>query len=307
MTASDRTDSETHGGSVESNESTIQALRQGVHVERRMTVVQLHDHIGEPHEIPVCVEQDDGGKVSVSVMCDVIEELDGRAVGPRFREGTAVLGDVESLVDYVNRHKRDHTVAFAPLSPPSIRVVFDFHGEDGTNGWCTDRAKYEPAFSRQWRVWTHREGPNSHFTQADFGDFVEVNSDDLRGDEAAGLASAARMLEVARNLVIHTGSKYERTIDPTTGTGTLIVSDEHTKNSTKIPKRFGLAIPVFEGSATAYLVECQLRMVMHEGRPRFSYVMLNREAVREKAAAELREAVRVRCGIPVFVGEPPNW
>ena len=83
--------------------------------------------------------------------------------------------------------------------------------------------------------------------------------------------------------------------------------DEHdARESTKLPKAFGLAIPVFEGSEKKYALECRLRFSMVEGKvPQFSFVIQNRQDVFDLALSELRDAVAKECGIPVFVGNPP--
>jgi uncharacterized protein YfdQ (DUF2303 family) len=294
------------GGSVLSNPSTISALRQGVEIDLRLDALDVADAHGGTHRIPLALTEA-GGAVNVVVLQAALDEADRRAPGPRRRAGTVKLGSVESFIEYVSRFKAtvdDDTVIFAPLDPPSLTAIFDYHGHgDEAPRWCGDRASYECPLSRQWKLWTKFEG--APLSQTQFGDLIEQNSDDLQGDEATGLASAAKMLEVARNLVIHSAGKFERKINPTTGEGTLVVDDSHAPTSTKIPKAFGLAIPVFEGSADLYPVECRIRFAMVEGRPQFSYVIHNRQQVFDHALTELRTNVGKACGVPVFVGVPP--
>lgn len=296
------------GGAVLSNNDTIHALRQGVDVFYRVDEVTVTDAFEQGHTFPIALVEEEGS-VTVSLLRDALDEADRRASGPRRRAGTVEVGSLESLIEYVNRYKVCDSVAFAPLNPPSVTVVFDFHEKTNPDdssaaaGWCGDRATYKCPLSRQWQLWTAAEG--KPFTQVQFGELIDQNETDLRGDDEAGLASAARMLEVARHLVVNSTGKFERKVNLTTGEGTLVASDEHASSSTKIPKAFGLAIPVFEGSDTHYLVECQVRFSMVEGRPQFAFVMKNRPAVFDKATAELRAAVAERCAIPVFVGVPP--
>lgn len=293
-------------GDVRSNHETIQAIRDSVDVGQRITVEEIADINGEDHVIPVALVKDANGE-RVAVMRDVLDELDKRAAGPRRRAGTVEIGALDSLIDYVNRFKAeedDETVAFAPINPPGVTVIFDYHGHgSGAPGWCGDRAVYHCPLSRQWQLWCKAEGVG--FSQLQFGELIETNEVDLYGDDQLGLASAAKMLETARNLIIRQAGKYERKINPTTGEGTLISVEEHGSESTKIPKAFGLAIPVFEGSDVKYAIECRLRFSMPNGRPEFSFVMQNRQDVFDKALTELRQTVAEKCGIPVFVGNPP--
>jgi uncharacterized protein YfdQ (DUF2303 family) len=304
-----RDDDNSENGPILSNNESIHALRQGVSVEMRTCHIEAELNEGGAVQVPVRLVEKGPGQISVEVAKDVLDEADRRSHGPRRRAGTVDIGSLDSLVEYINRYKPatdDETVAFAPLDPPGITAIFDYHAHGaGAPGWCGDRAVYKCPLSRQWKLWTSHDG-KSAFTQVQFGDLIEANELDLYGDDALDLAPAAKMLEVARNLVIHQSNKYERKVNPTTGEGTLVAVDEHdAKTSTKIPKKFGLAIPVFEGSDVKYPVECRIRFTMEGGRPQFAFVMQNRQDVFDTALTELRKAVAEKCGIPVFVGNPP--
>ncbi len=278
----------------------IDAARAAVEVSQRITTIAI-----DGDDVPVRVVQN-GNSITVEVAKDVIAESERRGRGPIRRSGTVELGSVDSLIAYVDRFKvaESNAVAFAPVSPPGITVIFDYHPatDDGEAAWCQDRASYKCPLSRQWQLWLAAEG--KAFAQVAFGDFIEANQADLSTRD--GFAPATQMIEVARNLVINVGSKFARTVNPTTGEGTLIVKDEHdASTSTRIPKAFALAIPVFEGDEVLYPVEALLRFAMVEGRPTFAFVLQNKEKCLEFALAELRKRVASQCGIPVFVGTPP--
>ncbi len=287
------------------NQDLIDAAREAVAIEQRIHLFELTDHCGDSAAVPVSI----GADGSVAVMKDVIAEVERSASGPRRRTGDVVLGGLADFIAYVNHFKTPDVVVFAPLSPPGVTAIFDFHpaspvSPDGPPmaSWCQDRASYRCPLSRQCQLWTKHDG--AAFSPVALGDFIEANQLDLTTKD--GHAPATKMLEVARNLVINVGSKYQRTIDPTTGTGTLIVKDEHDEaTSTKIPKSFALAIPVFEGDDTHYVVEALVRFTMVEGRPQFAYVLQNKEKVLEDALATLRAKVGAGTGAPVFVGNPP--
>ena len=285
--------------SIKATAETIAALERGASADARIAAIQTGDGIA----IPIAVQQTATGP-RVEVLRDVMDESDGRRPWPIRRRGTTELGDLPSLIAYVNRFKVPQSVAFASAAPPEITVVFDHDGPGGDNaGWRSDRAVYRCPLSRQWQFWTGLDG--KPLGQGEFGDLIDANADDIRAG-ADDHAPAAAMLEVARKLVINQVGKFARTIDPASGTGTLTVVDEHDKaTSTKIPRAFGLAIPVFEGAAELYAVEARIRFAMVEGRPRFTFVLHNRAAVFERALAELRNAVAAACSIPVFVGKAP--
>jgi hypothetical protein len=287
------------------NADLIDIAQKAVEIKDRIYSLEAVDHNGHLEVVPLRINQ--AGAIEVAK--DVIAESERRAAGPIRREGTVELGAVGDFIAYVNRYKTPDSIVFAPANPPGVTAVFDYHRP--TNGkapegyeasWCRDRASYQCPLSRQWRLWTGAE--NKPQGQVAFGDFLEANQSDLGTRE--GFASATQMIEVARNLVIHSAGKFQRTIDPTTGTGTLVVKDEHdAATSTKIPKGFALAIPVFEGDETLYPVEALLRFTMNGGTPQFAYLLQNKEKCLEHALAQLRERVTKDCGIPVFVGTPP--
>lgn len=286
----------------------IDAARAGVVATDRVHEVELVDHNGDTVHVPISIVQR-AGEIRVEVMREVINESERQATGPIRRAGVIELGSIADFNAYVTRYKTPDVVIFAPLSPPGVTAIFDFHPPAPAPAialpkaaWCQDRATYKCPLSRQWQLWTKYEG--APFAPVALGDFIEANQLDLTTKD--GHASATKMLETARNLVINVGSKYQRTIDPTTGTGTLIVKDEHDEaTSTKIPKSFALAIPVFEGDDTHYVVEALVRFTMAEGRPQFAYILQNKEKVLEDALAELRNKVAAGTGAPVFVGTPP--
>lgn len=294
---------------------TIATLQRGTCAEERTHLLVLTDCDGRDEAIPVAVRTERDGTTRVEVLRDVLDEVDRLADGPRRRAGLVELGDLASLIAYVNRFKRaQETVAFASADPPEIAVVFDYDGPslvggpEGDNGWRGDRAVYRCPLSRQWKLWAGLDG--QPMGQVAFGDLLEQNADDIRAG-ADDHAPAARMLEVARNLVINSVGKFARSVDPNTGTGTLTIVDDHDKaTSTKIPRAFGLAIPVFEGSPDLYAVEARIRFAMVDAgggakRPSFTFILHNRAQVFEAALAAVRKTVEASCAIPVYVGKAP--
>lgn len=295
------------GGDIRSDSETIYALRQGVEIERRISHLEIADSRGVVHALPLLLA--DGGEAgaTITVAHEALNEVDKRAAGPRRRTGMVQLGSLDSLIAYVDRFKRPaETVAFAPLQPAGVTVIFDYHPSGGDlAAWREDRATFACPVSRQWKLWTELAG--KPLTQTQFGDLVEANADDLgpAGDRV-GFVSAPDLLKVGRELTIHSVGVFERSVDVNTGQGTLLVKEEHGTKSTKIPKGFNLAIPVFEGSEDTYVLECRIRFAMEGGRPAFAFLIHNKDQVWEHALKELREKVAEDCGIPVYVGSAPT-
>ncbi len=77
------------------------------------------------------------------------------------------------------------------------------------------------------------------------------------------------------------------------------------QTSTKLPPVFLIGIPVFEAGAR-YRLEARLRMQFKEGRPLFSFLLTQVEAVKRDAFDEVRGRVLKETGLPVFAGKPED-
>lgn len=245
------------------------------------------------------------GDGNVSVLADVHSHDDARAPAPPRRKGSATLDELDSFVEYVTRYKNDDTVAWADAERFTVTAVFNEHpagGELDNAGFRDNRAIYTCPRSQEWIDWTSLDG--KALTQARFGDWIEQHLDDLAGPNPSlpDFPKPTEVLEMARKLSINIGGQYKREINPTTGEGTLISKQEHTQDSTKIPRAFLLKIPVFQGG-TAYYVEARVRFVLGESGPAFTYLMHNRHLIERDAFGEVRTAVGARCAVPVLAGK----
>lgn len=277
----------------EAMEKAIEAARQGIALSTRSGILKI-----EGHELALGVD----AHGNTRVLADVHGLLDGRAAGPRRREGTRQLGELDSFVEYVNRFKGVESIAYASRDTTMVTVVFDDHpagsAAAGTR-WRKDRATYRCPLARKWIDWTARDG--QPMTQDEFGDFIEENAEDVIAD--AGFPPAAALLELARDLRIHSSAKFERKTNPTTGEHSLLATEENATTSTKIPKAFKIAIPVFD-NGDHYRLECRVRFQLQQGRPQFAFTIHQRAEALDLAFSAVRKAVADQCGIPVLAGEP---
>jgi hypothetical protein len=171
--------------------------------------------------------------------------------------------------------------------------------EAGRPAWMRHRAEYTCPRSRQWMTWTGVDGVAMNQTQ--FGDFLENNLDDVTSEQ--GYEPPAQLVTMARNLQVYTQGVFERKIDPTNGTGTLVCKEEHGASSTRIPPKFALSIPVFD-RGELYLIEARLRFAMVSGRPQFTIHLHNRARVEEDAFDGIRRRVATETDLPLFAGNP---
>jgi uncharacterized protein YfdQ (DUF2303 family) len=279
------------------NAAAITAALAATRITDRLATIE-----GDNGTIHVAVN----GDGSVHVLEDVHRHDEARAQAPLRRKGVAQLDELDSYVEYVNRYKSADAVAWADADRFSVSTVFNEHPEgpelDGA-GFRDHRAVYTCPRSQEWIDWTSKD--SKPMGQVAFGDWIEQHLDDLAGPNAElpDFPRPTEVLEMARKLSINIGGTFKREINPTTGEGTLISKQEHSQDSTKIPRAFLLKIPVFM-NGTAYYCEARVRFVLGEGGPQFTYTMHNRNAIERDAFGEVRSAVASRCSIPVLAGKP---
>lgn len=272
--------------------AAIESGRRSADINRRLVVFE-----GVP-----LVSSNDGG---AAVAKDLLAELDARRL-PARRKGIATLAELESFVELVNRFKGPATVAFADVSRFQVSAILDYNPpgaaspSDPLAGWMQHRAVYVCPRSPEWKAWTAHEG--RPMSQTEFADFVEARLEDLRsGSKDADYPKPVDVLAMARNLLVRTSGTFQRTIDPTTGTGTLIAKTEHGAESTKIHRAFLLGLRIFEGGEL-YAVEARVRFSLIEGRPAFSYQLHRRAELERDAFADVRKKVADGTKVPVFAG-----
>lgn len=270
-------------------------------IETARAGAAIKDRIAEVRGIPVGFNG-----AHFAVLSDVQAEADRRAPGPQRRRGTATFTELQSFIAHVNRFKDPHSLIFADAAAVRLIAVLNYHpgGSEGAR-WNDHRSVYTCPLSEPWKLWTKNDGVE--MTQDAFADFLEANERDIAGPRGApgddGMPQPAAVLDLARNLVIHSRGEFQRTINPTTGEATLICKEEHEKSSTRIPKAFLLGIQVFE-EGEYYRVEARIRFRMDEGRPRFSYILYQPQLAVRDAFHAVRVRAKGETVLDVLAGTP---
>lgn len=242
------------------------------------------------------------------VMTSAMAALDARAPTPLRRKGTATFAELDSFIDHVNRFKSGASVVFADVDAVQLNAVLNYHpaGAEASPAWGDHRSVYACPLSEQWQLWRKNDGVP--MGQEAFGEFIEANMRDLAppGDAdpiGSDVVAPAKLLEVARNLIVRTKGEFSRFINPTTGEHSLVNKLENETSSTKIPRGFNLGIPVFV-AGQAYRIEARLRFQMSNGRPAFTYVLVQPDATLRDAFGGVRSKVVAATGLPVLAGSP---
>jgi len=246
-------------------------------------------------EVPVVLLAD-GQKLAVPT--EALDLLEARAPAPRRRIGTARHDEIQSFCDHVNRFKSEHSAVFASAEHVRLDAVLDYHPADGS-AWCSHRSIYTCPLSDPWKAWTGGHG--EAMSQDDFAAFVDDHLDDLIAGD--GYPAPAKVLEMARDLAVHTKGTFERRVHPTTGDFVHVCKQETSSESTQIPRAFLLALPVFVGGEL-FKVEAKIRFRVRGGNASFSYELHRHTEVLRAAFADVRAKVALACELPVFAGTP---
>lgn len=283
-------------------DSVIATAKLSVDVENSYGVIALPNNAQDASAI--IIRRNPSGAPEFAR--EIQEAMESRLPAPRRRKDTVHATEIESFIALVNRWKLpNHTTIWADALTVLRAVVDDHPAGPADAGWKEFAIVYRPPASSEWTKWTNTA--DKDLDQDSFATFIDDNLADVTTVPTAAKGqypSPVELLEMARNLSIHTRGQFERKIDPTTGSGTLVIKDEHETYSSKIWKAFPLALRVFEGGKV-YLVEARIKFRIVSGRAIFSYSLYRKDEIRRDAFNELRTLVTEKCeGVPVYAGCP---
>lgn len=226
--------------------------------------------------------------------------MKARADGPLRRQGTSHHTELDSFIDHINRMKESSTTIWADVERCLFTAIYNYDpegAEPGSAGWCDHRAKYLCPLSPEWKAWIDQQ--NEWMSQDEFAQWIDSRMEDLI--DSGGMPKPIELLEMSRNLQIYTNGTHTKKIDPTTGQYALICKEEHTSESTKIPRAFMAALRIFEGGEQR-AVEIRLQFRMTNGRAMFCFTVHRHTEHQRDAFGEMRTVIAERTDRPVFAG-----
>jgi uncharacterized protein YfdQ (DUF2303 family) len=255
-------------------------------------------------DVPIAIHRSG----EIVVLHDVLQAHDERAERPRRRKGTATLTELDSFVAHVGRNKLDDSVIFADKE--MLTAVYNYNppttgAYQSSAAWGDHRAVYTCPYSNEWEAWAANSG--RMLTQEQLAKFLDEHFDELRdyaGDKRQNIPSCTtlELLTLGDYLELHTTGTFK--VSRRRGERKLECSSEQSAaESTKIPQRFALELPVFLGGQL-FPIEARLELTIKENRPLFTYQLLRAAAVKRAAFAAVRAAVAEHTGLPVFAGSP---
>ena len=285
--------------SIEDNEglsAVVEAARESVNAADRVTEIR---------NLPVAVVPDG---MNAKLLHDVLNEEEKRKVAPTKLMANRQLDDVASFCEYsklFNGAKSSYWVHAPSGGRPTVNAIFDDHKPESPN-WAHHQAYVTLNSSEAWDRWTSQEG--KFLTQEQFTDLIEERFDDLATPKADSPAdkdmpSPIQLLEMAKNLAIHSTGTFERKINPTTGETVLIAKDEQNSSSTVIPPKFILQLQPFE-FCEHYRVEAFLRFKLRDNTPTFRFSFRNKKEVRDDAVNDVVKHLADKGLAPVYRGRP---
>ena len=278
------------------------------------------------------------------VLHSVKKFVDEFAIRPDRRIGTDKLQDVESLIEWTNRHADDGTVIFCDTTheAPRLLSIIDYHlpierdeqgKEVGKNGDDTARYRafrglYEFPLAKQWKAWTEIDG--TPMTQVDLAEFLDDHALDLiapdSGTDSAGNDVQKLPAEVAQYLAYHGGRcalpndvitlakgleitanrRAVQKVDMQSGTGGLLFEEEHSgSNGTKLDIPKLFMIAVPLFDKSPFQYRVPIRLRYRLGPPlMWTLTMFGADDIVEKAIKETAEHVKQGTAATLFYGVP---
>ncbi|MFB7228481.1 DUF2303 family protein [Streptomyces fimicarius] len=173
---------------------------------------------------------------------------------PARKSGTTVVRDVDSFLEYFDKHGDNYSEVYADVESRTITAVLDAHTAHDAR-WSGHRLELRLRATSAWKAWMGSD--NELMSQAMFAEFIEDNLVDLVEP------NAATMLELAQSFEATTSAEFQSSQRLDSGQRRFsFVEDVQAKAGAKgdivIPATLTLALRPFEG-CEAYKVTARFR------------------------------------------------
>ena len=206
------------------------------------------------------------------------------------------LQTVDSLVDYVNIFKTEHTILFADIAGSRIAALIDYHGPTAP-AHVDHKANLSLPFSQEWKTWTAIDG--RLMSQLEFARFLEENAVDVVAPTGADLLETCRDLQAVRKV------DFRKAVRTSSDNENFEYTDEteaRTKNGgVEVPTKFELRLPVYFGGESVALFAF-LRWKLTEGDLSLGIALHRAEHVRQAVFKQIVIEAGERTERPVVFG-----
>lgn len=301
-----------------------EAVANEVRAAFRPVLLDLQDPNDDTLKCQVIAYPNTEGGISFQTVVDYLDEFRLR---PERREGNALLQDLDSFIEHVNRHKGDNSVIFADRTEPLLRAIIDYHepGEAGEANWCKHHSIYRFPTSAEWTAWIQKSA--KWMDSPTFAQFLDEHVVDVMNfppEEnppglvgrflrlyGCNLASPNQLIVLSQGLTVHVESKVANHERRETGEIEIGFSSEVVRTSDRrglaitVPGAFVLGIPVFE-RGKLYELPARLRYRTRDGKVEFAYDLFRASDVRDAAIEEACKHAADNTGLEFFYGRPES-
>lgn len=264
-------------------------------------------NVGKPQDLVpgklVAVAKPNGMTVE---QIDLQAYEDKYADRPRRAKGVQVLATVQSLIDWVNRHKTPETYITADEKGTTFKAVFNGHtpNSDAVSslpGHGDFGAAYNCPLSDEWRRWIgksqHDRDEKKGMGHAEFIQFIEDNMLDITQPDSAAMLVAIRSFEAKRDVQFKSAKRLDNG-------DVAFAYVEDTQQQTpaghlSLPSKFEITIPVFQGGKL-YAIDANLRYRVGPGGLVLFYELVRPHKSLEHAFNEVSEQIRTGTSVPMF-------
>ncbi|MDB5988886.1 MAG: hypothetical protein JWQ10_289 [Herbaspirillum sp.] len=232
-----------------------------------------------------------------------VHDLEKTLQRPMRKRGTATFNDAASFVDYFKLHQMASRI-YGQVEPPKFIAVMNDNRKDEP-GWGDHRAVYNCPLSKEWLEWKKFAGQPRD--QIAFSEFIESHTPDIistANDEPTG----AMMLEVATSFKAQKKVNFASGQRLDNGQVDFVFQEEiqgqaGSKGHIKVPERFYIGIPVFEGGAP-YRIEAKLRYRLKDGSLSMWFDLVRDHKVQEAAFMDIWKEIADGTSTTIWRGVP---
>lgn len=220
----------------------------------------------------------------------------------RIRSSVKVF-DTAGFVEYFNRFKVPGSAIYATVEPARFGGVIDANTAE-LPAWQAHTVVYECPVSKEWKEWNRATGkPQS---QVSFAEFIENNLPDIVSTDATE-PTGTEMLQIATSFQAKTSVNFASGTRLDNGQYELTYVEDikgtaGPKGTIKVPERFFIAVPVFEGGAP-YKVEAKFRYRIKDGVLTMWYDLIRPHKTHEAAHKDIWTEIAAATGVTIINGE----
>jgi uncharacterized protein YfdQ (DUF2303 family) len=213
------------------------------------------------------------------------------------------MNDAASFIDYFKLHQMASRI-YGQVEPPQFVAVMNDHRKDEP-GWGDHRIIYNCPLSKEWKEWKGFAGRPSD--QIAFAEFIETHVPEIISS-AADEPSGAQMLEVATSFKAQKKVNFASGQRLDNGQVDFVFQEEiqgsaGAKGHIKVPERFYIGIPVFEGGAP-YRIEAKLRYRLKDGSLSMWFDLVRDHKVLEAAFMDIWKEIADGTQTTIWRGTP---